>query len=414
MAVPALLAGLSLSAAKTVGEKVLDSQLKNTNDHPDMRSAITNVAATSLAEISKLAEVEAITVIDNALTVYDSTTDVLKYLNSLLAGWYLSSAAIMTDTGRIKTVQLLERLNPAKSPSFAVANSILSAGVASMASSEIEVPEDKKPTGFLPTTSTSLEASVTPTPKPLSDSERKELNKLRDQDSFARQGPKLSSASNTSDLTTVQNLSVGQRVTLSISDGHVTKDISVGIRLITVPVQYNLLKTIMGWSEKDNRLKSRISAWRAGELSFWRDLVLMRDIFTERRRILMNDKSELLTSMLGRQRNSMVHSVMTLTPSVGTMSSMMVISSDSVRQIEREVLNGRLSNFATRQRVMAATGLMVLAVVDPMSELVTVYVHTQALPSEFSIKQMKSASKGGSSDLGEIIKLMNQNQMPNF
>jgi hypothetical protein len=170
----------------------------------------------------------------------------------------------------------------------------------------------------------------------------------------------------------------------------------------------------MGWSEKDNRLKSRISAWRAGELSFWRDLVLMRDIFTERRRILMNDKSDLLTSMLGRQRNSMVHSVMTATPSVGTMSSMMVISSDSVRQIEREVLNGRLSNFATRQRVMAATGLMVLAVVDPMSELVTVYVHTQALPSEFSIKQMKTASKGGSSDLGEIIKLMNQNQMPNF
>lgn len=66
MAVPALLAGLSLSAAKTVGGKVLDSQLKNTNDHPDMRSAITNVAATSLAEISKLAEVEAITVIDRS------------------------------------------------------------------------------------------------------------------------------------------------------------------------------------------------------------------------------------------------------------------------------------------------------------------------------------------------------------
>ena len=404
MAVPALIAGLSLTAAKTVGEKVLDSKLKNTNEDPDLRSAISNVSATTLAEISKHAEVEAITVIDNALTVYDSTTDVLKYLNSLLAGWYLSSAAIMTDTGRIKTVQLLERLNPAKSPSFAVANSILSAGVASMASSEIEVGTDVKPLSFLPTTSTSLEAATN-----LPSTGSAKVNGDKDTERTTKFG-----ASNATDLTTVQNLSVGQRVTLSISDGKASKDISVGIRLITVPVQYNLLKTIMGWSEKDNRLKSRISAWRAGELSFWRDLVLMRDIFTERRRILMNDKSELLTSMLGRQRNSMVHSVMTLTPSVGTMSSMMVISSDSVRQIEREVLNGRLSNFATRQRVMAATGLMVLAVVDPMSELVTVYVHTQALPSEFSIKQMKSASKGGSSDLGEIIKLMNQNQMPNF
>lgn len=403
MAVPVLLSGLSIAASK-FGEKLVDNQLKNAAEQLSGESAIANVSATSLADLSKLAEVEAITVIDNSLTVYDSTTDVLKYLNSLLAGWYLSSAAILTDTGRIKTVQLLERLNPAKSPSFAVANSILSAGVASMASSEIEVGTDVKPLSFLPTTSTSLEAATN-----LPSTGSAKVSGDKDTERTTKFG-----ASNAADLTTVQNLSVGQRVTLSISDGKASKDISVGIRLITVPVQYNLLKTIMGWSEKDNRLKSRISAWRAGELSFWRDLVLMRDIFTERRRILMNDKSDLLTSMLGRQRNSMIHSVMTLTPSVGTMSSMMVISSDSVRQIEREVLNGRLSNFATRQRVMAATGLMVLAVVDPMSELVTVYVHTQALPSEFSIKQMKSASKGGSSDLGEIIKLMNQNQMPNF
>lgn len=403
MAVPVLLSGLSIAASK-FGEKLVDNQLKNAAEQLSGESAIANVSATSLADLSKLAEVEAITVIDNSLTVYDSTTDVLKYLNSLLAGWYLSSAAILTDTGRIKTVQLLERLNPAKSPSFAVANSILSAGVASMASSEIEVGTDVKPLSFLPTTSTSLEAATN-----LPSTGSAKVNGDKDTERTTKFG-----ASSAADLTTVQNLSVGQRVTLSISDGKASKDISVGIRLITVPVQYNLLKTIMGWSEKDNRLKSRISAWRAGELSFWRDLVLMRDIFTERRRILMNDKSDLLTSMLGRQRNSMVHSVLTLTPSVGTMSSMMVISSDSVRQIEREVLNGRLSNFATRQRVMAATGLMVLAVVDPMSELVTVYVHTQALPSEFSIKQMKSASKGGSSDLGEIIKLMNQNQMPNF
>ena len=403
MAVPVLLSGLSIAASK-FGEKLVDNQLKNAAEQLSGESAIANVSATSLADLSKLAEVEAITVIDNSLTVYDSTTDVLKYLNSLLAGWYLSSAAILTDTGRIKTVQLLERLNPAKSPSFAVANSILSAGVASMASSEIEVGTDVKPLSFLPTTSTSLEAATN-----LPSTGSAKVSRDKDTERTTRFG-----ASNAADLTTVQNLSVGQRVTLSLSDGKASKDISVGIRLITVPVQYNLLKTIMGWSEKDNRLKSRISAWRAGELSFWRDLVLMRDIFTERRRLLMNDKSDLLTSMLGRQRNSMIHSVMTLTPSVGTMSSMMVISSDSVRQIEREVLNGRLSNFATRQRVMGATGLMVLAVVDPMSELVTVYVHTQALPSEFSIKQMKSASKGGSSDLGEIIKLMNQNQMPNF
>src|SRR5699024_2044670 len=151
------------------------------------------------------------------------------------------------------------------------------------------------------------------------------------------------------------------------------------------------LRTILTWSNKDLRLKSRISAWRAGELSFWRDVVLMRDLFTDRKRIMMNDKSDLLQTMLGRQRDSMLHSVLTATPSVGTMSSVLVISSDTLRDLEQNELDGRLRDFRFRQRIMNSTGLMVIAVVDPLSEFVTVYTHTQSLPSEYSIKQLKGA-----------------------
>ena len=384
-----IVAGLASHAA----EKFLKKGLTD-----EERNVIADVNVNSLAELARLTDIEAITAIDSSLTIHESTTDVLKYINSLWAGWYLSSAQIMTDTGRIKTVKLLERLNPAKNPSYAIANNILSgAGFVynkysgeSIGLEGLPVAVEEKLPTMLPVESNySFEALGDPLPA-------------------------LQSSKETNNLTTVSNLSVGQSVTLTLNDNGATKDITVNLRLVTVPVNAGVLKTILTWSQKDLRLKSRLSAWRAGELRFWRDVILMRDVFTERQKVLMNDKSDLLQAMLGRQSDSMVHSVMTLTPSVGTMSSVLVISADRLRDLELNHLDGRLSDVRFRQRVMNATGLMIIAVVDPMSEFVKIYTHTQALASEFSIKQLKVAGKGGASDLGEIIKLMNQNQVASF
>lgn len=381
MAIASILSGL----AKYAAEKSLK---KNLTD--EEQNVIADINVNSLAELARLTEVEAITAIDSSLTVYDSTTDVLRYINSLWAGWYLSSAQIMTDTGRIKTVKLLERLNPAKNPSYAVANHILSgAGFAydNYSGEAIDV-------GNLPVT---VSENTTTLPRY----------------SFEAEVPSVQSSRESNNLSNVANLSVGQSITLTLNDNGATKDITVNLRLVTVPVNNGILKTILTWSQKDLRLKSRLSAWRAGELRFWRDVVMMRDVFTERQRVLMNDKSDLLQTMLGRQSNSMIHSVMTLTPSVGTMSSVLVISADRLRDIELNDLDGRIADPRFRQRIMNATGLMIIAVVDPMTEFVKIYTHTQALPSEFSIKQLKGASKGGT-DIGEIIKLMNQGTMRSF
>ena len=392
-----IVAGLASHAA----EKFLKKGLTDED-----RNVIADVNVNSLAELARLTDIEAITAIDSSLTIHESTTDVLKYINSLWAGWYLSSAQIMTDTGRIKTVKLLERLNPAKNPSYAIANNILSgAGFVynkysgeSIGLEGLPVAVEEKLPTMLPVVSNfSFEA-------------KDEAEKAEKSDKPIA----LQSSKETNNLTTVSNLSVGQSVTLTLNDNGATKDITVNLRLVTVPVNAGVLKTILTWSQKDLRLKSRLSAWRAGELRFWRDVILMRDVFTERQKVLMNDKSDLLQAMLGRQSDSMVHSVMTLTPSVGTMSSVLVISADRLRDLELNHSDGRLSDVRFRQRVMNATGLMIIAVVDPMSEFVKIYTHTQALASEFSIKQLKVAGKGGASDLGEIIKLMNQNQVASF
>lgn len=395
MAIAGIVSGLASYAA----EKTLRNNLTH-----DEQNVIADVNATSLAEIARLTEVEAITAIDSSLTVHESTTDVLKYINSLWASWYISSAQIMTDTGRIKTTKLLERLNPAKNPSFAVANHILS-GVGyvydNYSGESVNLMDGETVTYTLPTS------------LPLTSDFSFEANAQATSRETVDRPTSLTTVRDSNNLSTVANLSVGQSITLTLNDNGAAKDITVNMRLVTVPVNAGVLKTIFTWSQKDLRLKSRMSAYRAGELRFWRDVVLMRDVFTERQRVLMNDKSDLLQSMLSRQSNSMLHSVMTLTPSVGTMSSIVVISADRLRDLELNHLDGRISDYRFRQRVMSATGMMILAVVDPMTEFVKIYTHTNSLPSEFSIKQLKGANRGAT-DISELVKLMSLGSARNF
>lgn len=380
-------------------------------------SALANINARSLLELGRVTEVEAITVVDTALTVHESTTDVLKFANTLYASWYLSAAAVLTDTGRVKTVDLLTKLNPSKSPSYAVANSILSvaekaiatganAALLSRGFEAVEITSENAPTR-LPRTITQMTASLEAAAPVVVDG-------VGENKGTAQPPVYVGGMRNANDLATVANLSIGQAVTLTVTDGKASKDVVVNVRLVTVPTAPRVLSTILKWSDKDVRLKSRISAWRAGELRFWRDVVLMRDIFTERQRLLMDDRSDLFKTLLGRQRNSMINSVLTATPDVGNMSSILVVSQDNLRRFEELELEGRISNFNFRQRVMNNTGLVMIIVVDPISELVTIYNHTNALPTECSIRQLKSAGKGGASDFTEIIKLMNQNKMPSY
>lgn len=389
----------------------------------DNSSAIANINANSLLELSKVTEVEAITVVDTALTMHESTTDVMKFANTLYASWYISAASVLTDTGRVRTVDLLAKLNPSKSPSYAVANSILSVadkvvgrGINNLTASRenfgIDVPLENMPARLPRTTAeltTSLEAMyIEPTVSTEADVPNAKSEKDNNTEMY------IGGARNANDLATVANLSIGQAVNLTVTDGKASKDVTVNIRLISVPTNARILSTILKWSDNDLRLKTRLSAWRAGELSFWRDVVLMRDVFTARQRLLMDDKSEMFKEMLGRQKNSMINSVLTAQPDVGNMSSVLVISQDNLRRMEEIDLNGRISNYTFRQTIMANTGLIMIIVVDPLSELVTVYKHTNALPTELSIRQMKAASKGGANDFAELIKLMNQNKMPSF
>lgn len=355
----------------------------------DTTNAISEVSAKSLVEMGGAANVEPITVIDSSLVPYDALTDVLKLLNTQYAAYYLAAGAISTHVGRIDTVKLLDKLNPSRSIPFNIANSIL--------------------------LGRAIDATESLNLSPVNLSKRKFATTLpRVSNEAGEPGAAEQSAigsaqirgnASVTDLSTVANLSIGQNIKLPVQDGDSSRTIDVNVRLIAYPAPASVLRTVLTWSEKDTSLKTRIRAFSAGELSFWRDLVFMRDIFVERRKALLEDKSGIFQALSARVNRNILAGIASMTPSAGTVSSIMVISESNLANIETEI-GGRLEDFKVRQRIMNTTGLMIIAVVDPMDEFVTIYTYSRPLKSTYSFKQIKTASKGGG-DLMELVKLMN-------
>lgn len=431
MAIPGLVTGLSLAVSKAIAGKVLDRTIdakfeKNLKKAGEAGDAISNMSANSLIEFAGVARVEPITAVDTTLIPYDFTTDVLKMLNSIYAGFYLSAGALATDVGRIRTTQLLDKLNPSRSMSFNVANSILlNAATDSISKvSQEGIKEDL--TGIPAKTNYQGKGHVGDEVVDFEDGDISEVEAqiyattplaaklpVYSAEEATPAGLHISGSKQAADLTTVANLSVGQTVTLTIADGNVKRDIPVTIRLISYPTPPRVLARILNWSERDNRLSTRLSSWRAGELEFWRDVVLMRDIFAEQKKALMQDKTGLLQALTTRSTKNMAAGLVSMTPSLGTVSSILVISEATARLAEEDMF-GKLEDFRVRQRIMNATGIMLIAVVEPTEEYVTLYSYSIALKSEFSIKQIKAGTKGSGPDISEIIKLIQAGTPPSF
>ena len=129
---------------------------------------------------------------------------------------------------------------------------------------------------------------------------------------------------------------------------------------------------------------------------------MMQDLIDAHKKNLMRDNSGVYAEIMKRRRGNTVSGFITKTPSIGSASNIVVISRETAKNIERST-NGRFSDVAFRNRVFKNTYMLLLFVVDPDSERVTIYHRDIALPTEMSIKEMMASSKSGSDPM-EIMK----------
>lgn len=339
--------------------------------------------ADSLIRFTKSTRVEPIALVDQRLSHLPFMTDVMQSLSSIFTGYYLQAVALAVNVGSVNVVKLLDALNPSRDVHDAAATHIVDRlnekpGMLSMESYRYGLP--------VPGEAIGLEAFGDTLPT---------VNAKNNAFSTGKDTAKA--------VNEAVNLSVGKLIEVTVEDDGKKAMFPIMIRLISSIVGSDTLVHILGDGSRNVSYKERYHAWRAGQLEFIRDLVLCQDLIDEHRAALMKDKSGVYAEILNRRTGNSAANFFSGSASVGTASNLVILSKQTVKELEASI-EGRISNFATREKIFKNTYIMILVVIDTEWEQITFYHRGIAIPTEMSLKELKTANKGTGPDVGEILK----------
>jgi len=201
----------------------------------------------------------------------------------------------------------------------------------------------------------------------------------------------------------VNNLAVGNVIDVTISEDGKEVTIPVTIRLRVAAMPSDVLGETLAVGGRDATFSSRWRAWRAGEIKFWADFVLAMDRVDAHRAAMMKDETGYYKTVYGRAANNAAAQAIAGGPSLATASSIIVMDVKTAGELERRI-SGQLSNFKTRQGIFGHTFSMLMIIVDPDWESVTIYTRGIEMPTKLTKNDIKSAGKSDSKELMDILK----------
>lgn len=361
----------------------------------------------SLIDYTRQLRVEPLTLVDADLRASESTPEVMQSLLAIFAGYYLQAVAISCNVGNIQIGRHLDQFNPNRK----VVDNLKSFGKVAIGM------EDFKDALPLPDMEEldqlSLEAMVDHVPL----SVRRRVEKRRDEVKAAEATMRRNHTSEkggvdhrevadhnaVKEIHEVTNLSVGKILNVTLSDGARSATVPIAVRLLVNSVPPESLVHILSHGTEDTTFKERWHAWRAGRISFIRDLLLCQDLIDERRRHLMKDQDGAYSVLTNRKSNGLAAGIVTNRPSIGMASNLIVISENTAAQLEVQT-HHQLRVFSQREKIFKDTGIMILVVVDTHHEVCTFYSRGIASPTVIGIRDLKASNKGNGPDVSDILR----------
>jgi hypothetical protein len=201
----------------------------------------------------------------------------------------------------------------------------------------------------------------------------------------------------------VNNLAVGNVIDVTISEDGKDAVVPVTIRLRVAAMPSDVMTQTLAVGGTDVTFRSRWRAWRAGEVGFWSDFVLQMDRVDAHRAAMMKDETGYYKTVYARAAKNSAAQALAGGPSLGTASAILVLDVKTATELERRI-GGQLSNFKTRQGIFGHTYSMLMIVVDPDWESVTIYTRGIEMPSKLTKNDIKTAGKSDSKELMDILK----------
>ena len=332
----------------------------------------------SYIDYTRNLRVEPICMVENTLANNEIINDLLQTLLSIFSGYYLQAVARDATVGNVSVNKTLDKLNPNRDPFESVLNLCLqSLGVESL-NTHPKLPELTENKQI--NTSLALELF------------RKKLPSLESKDSKENRTILNPTSDSIKEIKDASNLAIGKLLKVEIQRNNDTIEIPIAVRFMTALMTPGILVDLLGFGNNNLTMKDRFRGWRSGRLEFWRDVVFCRDLIDQHRKDLMNDKSGVYKSIIGKKNMNLLSTLISGQPTVATLSNIAVITDESLRALELKK-NIMFDNFRNREEIFSNTALMLVAVVDTYRNRVKIYHHSIRFPTELTFNSLKKVSK---------------------
>lgn len=168
-------------------------------------------------------------------------------------------------------------------------------------------------------------------------------------------------------------------------------------------------------------LALRWAMWKAGEISFWKDLVFEADRVAKRKKALKADKDGILREIedhrakMLKQKLANYKTKDAQARQRNLCNSIVVCTKRTIDTVCRDI-GVNLKSFSQRQTLMEDMFAIMLAVVDTNYGTVDLYMNGIDARGEYTSKMIEATSKNGGDAIGmkELLAVMSAGGMPKF
>lgn len=350
------------------------------------KNAARHAQTSSLVNITSVARVEPLAIMDSDSFNSDFIGPVMQCAHNIFTAYYLQAISLLGDVGKINVIKTLDRLNPNRKPEE-------SGFIRHLVTTMVTESYQDKIFGF----------GNEDFKLPNYAMEAKEEKEDKVNSSNVRISEKAYSTVNE-----LSNLSIGKLIEVTIRDQDVTATIPLAIRLIANELPQAPMLRLLSLQGMDRTFTERYYKWRAGRISFIKDLVLMQDLVREDKKAMMQDKSGVLDEIMRRAKNNKLAGFFSKNASLNEAANIVIFSEETAKQLKLNH-NIDVDNFKQRQTIFDGSYAMILVKIDREWERITFYINGQPLGSSMNKNELKSnAGKGSGTDLVEVLQALNK------
>jgi len=370
-----------------------------------------------LLSLTKFSRIEPLCVVSKSLVNSSHYKNILMMNLNIFASLYISAVPMINVIGKTKVGKLLGQLNPDRDlDTFVGLEDNSSYGVLAkdyqfgLPSSTVEKRLELlgEENGALTFMGSPTEYSLDSLGFESLSSAKDSLKELANHEVF--KGDKHT-AKSTAKIDEDMAVAVGKQITITLQHEEVEMPVNVSLKLTAIPVDGELIGSVLNDEATDSEFTERYHKWRSGRITFFKDFMLALDLLENHKKLMMKDDIGFYEEAIRRSRNGKIWGVLLRAPSLAEASNIYIIDRAIRKSIESKY-RGKFKSEKIRKRIFGVTRALIFCVVDEDMGVMDIYYRNIPEPSRIRLKDIAKASK--KDDMLELVAVLNKSQAPVF